>query len=232
HDADPWWGDAPVAPGAPASITGTGTAVKPRPRRAAKRRVRKGVGWVVLGLLLAPPRWLGARMLASAYMRKLLLRGGILLLIGVFLACSVGVILINNVVIGRTAELGTLDDSRRELRRDNALLGAQAAKLSVPPVVVRRATRDLGMVRNPAMPKFVYFDNDHRRLTPGQRRRIIKRNRLRIERAAERELQSSGAQTAAQTSAKTTEQAAAKASPKTSPKASPKTVPEVKQAAQ
>lgn len=177
HGADPWWGepqptraDAPVAPPA-------------RRRRRAGRR-RAGAGWKLLRLLAAPLVALGRRASRSPSLRRLGLRLAILLVIVTFLACSVGVILINNVVIGRTAELGELEDRRRELRRDNALLGAQAARLSAPPVVAGRARSKLGMERASELPRFLYLDPGSRRLTPLQRRRLAQRTaRLRAQRA-------------------------------------------------
>lgn len=166
HEHDPWWGDS----------TRPATAREPAPsRRSRARRARTGIGWSILRVLAAPLRMLAARAARSPFVRRLVVRLAVLLVVVTFLACSVGVILINNVVIGRTAELGELDDRRRELRRDNALLGAEAARLSAPPLVVRRAERDLGMVRTGQLPQFVYLDPGSRRLTPLQRRRVAAR---------------------------------------------------------
>lgn len=166
-DADPWWSDPQPAS---AGVLGPTT---PSRHRSTDRRA--GIGWTVLRLLVAPLRMAGGYARRSPRLRRLGLRLAIVLLVLTFLACSVGVILINNVVIGRTAELGELDDRRRELRRDNALLGARAAQLSAPPVVVRRAERDLGMVRSPDLPQFIYLVPDSRTLTPLQRRRVATR---------------------------------------------------------
>jgi cell division protein FtsL len=125
----------------------------------------------LLGIALAPLQLLGRRVAASPRMRRLGIRLLVLTVVLVFLASSVGVILINNVVIGRTAELGKLDTSRRELRRDNALLGAESAKLSSQSVVQKRARQDLGMVPTPELPQFIYLDPASHALTPFQLQR-------------------------------------------------------------
>jgi hypothetical protein len=162
--ADPWWGEPQ-----PVFVE----ALDPAPQRVRRRtrRARTGIGWRILGLLATPFVALGRRARRSDRVRRLAVRVAIVLLVAVFLACSVGVILINNVVIGRTAELGKLDDRRRELRRENALLGAKAAQLSAPPVVFRRAEHDLGMLRTSELPQFIYLDPTSHTLTPLQRRR-------------------------------------------------------------
>lgn len=164
--ADPWWGEPqptladPLAP----------AAARPRRRRAPRRRT--GIGWRILRLLATPFVVGGRRLRESPRVRRMALRLVVAVFVVTFLACSVGVILINNVVIGRTAELGELDDRRRELRRENALLGAEAARLSAPLVVFRRAERDLGMVRTSELPQFIYLDPHSRTLTPFQRARV------------------------------------------------------------
>lgn len=167
-DADPWWSDPQPTLDDPAA----GATALSRRRGTAPRT---GIGWTIARLLAAPLRLAGGYARRSERLRRVGLRLAITLVVVGFLACSVGVILINNVVIGRTAELGKLEDSRRELRRDNALLGAQAAQLSAPPVVVRRAERDLGMVRSPDLPQFIFLDPGSRTLTPLQRRRVASR---------------------------------------------------------
>jgi hypothetical protein len=113
----------------------------------------------------------------------MVVRAVVLLAICVVLASSVGVILINNVVIGRTAELGALDDRRRELRRDNAVLGAQSARLKAPDLVRKRAVRQ-GMVPTGQVPDFIYMFDGSRVLTPLQRRRIAAQAERRREAAA------------------------------------------------
>jgi cell division protein FtsB len=191
-EADPWWGDPqptladldldPVLAQPRRRTTGSPSRSR-RPRRAP--RARTGIGWRILRLLLAPLRTSARRLAASPRVRRAMVRLAVLAFVLVFLACSVGVILINNVVIGRTAELGKLDDERRELRRDNALLGAESAQLSAPPVIFRRAERDLGMVRTTDLPQFVWLDPASRTLTPLQKLRFANRAaRIRARRAA------------------------------------------------
>jgi cell division protein FtsB len=181
--ADPWWGfDEPVLPDAPVASAPTSG----RSRRAsgartggvARRRRRSGlsrVGWILIGVLLAPIDLLRRLLARSPRLRRLAIRAAVVLAVLTVLACSVGVILINNVVIGRTAELGELDDRRRELRRENAVLGAKAARLSSPDVVFRRATKELGMVRTDDVPQFIYLVPGSRTLTPWQRQRVAER---------------------------------------------------------
>lgn len=165
--ADPWWGldDPSDVTGAHAPVRTTRT-----PRRASRTR-RSGAVRVVLGLLLLPLIWLHRLVERSPFLRRMVVRTIVLLAIGVVLASSVGVILINNVVIGRTAELGKLDDRRRELRRDNAVLGAQSARLKVPDRIRSRAIKQ-GMVPTSQVPAFVYLFDGSRVLTPMQRRKI------------------------------------------------------------
>lgn len=171
-DADPWWGEPP-----PARADAVVPPADGRGRGRRAPRERDGLGWTLLRLLVAPMRLAGARIRQSPRMRRLGVRLAVVMLVFAFLACSVGVILINNVVMGRTAELGELDDRRRELRRDNALLGAKAARLSASAVVRRRAERDLGMEPARELPQFIYLDPGSRRLTPLQRQRVANRER-------------------------------------------------------
>jgi hypothetical protein len=178
--ADPWWGFDDPAPTAAPSFD---EPVVARPSRAGstprrRRERRSGIarlGWLLLGLLVAPFDLLRGLLARSPRLRSWAIRLAVVLAILTVLACSVGVILINNVVIGRTAELGELDDRRRELRRDNALLGAQAARLSSPDVVFRRASRELGMVPTEDVPQFIYLVPGSRTLTPLQRQRVAAR---------------------------------------------------------
>lgn len=164
HDHDPWWGAGA------ASEAATEPAV--RDARRAPRPRRTGIGWLLLGLLVAPFDLFGRLLRRSPRLRRVVMRLAVVAAILAVLTCSVGVILINNVVIGRTAELGELEDRRRELRRDNAVLGAQAAGLETPGIVYRRATRDLGMVRTENVPEFVYLYDASRMLTEHRRRRL------------------------------------------------------------
>lgn len=79
---------------------------------------------------------------------------------------SVGVIYLNNVIIKRSAELGRLDKERRILRTQNAILSAQAAKLSAPTRIVKIATKRLGMVHSEDMAKFIYLEPTNRPAAP------------------------------------------------------------------
>lgn len=184
HGADPWWGvDEPVV-AAPAPVEPSRRGRR-RPRRGAGGAGgRSGSGRVLLGLVLAPLDMFARLVRRSPRLRRLLLRAVIVLAVLTMLACSVGVILINNVVIGRTAELGELEDRRRELRRENAVLGAQAARLESPELVRRLATNELGMVPTGQVPQFVYLFDGSRTITPFQRRRIAARAAERREAAA------------------------------------------------
>lgn len=192
-DADPWWLE-------PQPALADIELSRPSARRRRAKRARTGIGWRLLRLLAAPLAYAWRRLAASPRVRQLVLRLTVVLLVLVFLACSVGVILINNVVIGRTAELGELDDRRRELRRDNALLGAEAARLSASQVVARRAERELGMVRSTELPQFLYLERGSRELTPLQRQRLAARAaRLARQRAAAAEATLPAAATASAT---------------------------------
>jgi len=170
--SEPWWGAALAEP-----TPSTPAAGRRRPAAASVKPLPLPVR-----ILLAPLRWLVQIALRSSFGRRLLRRAVVALAILLVLAGSGGVILLNNLVIGRTAELGELSDRRRELRRDNALLGAEAARLAAGPVVIRRASRELGMVRPAEMPRFTYLFEGSRTLTPLQRRRVMARNaRLRAQ---------------------------------------------------
>lgn len=172
--ADPWWGfDEPAKQSAPApASTATRRRARGRAARSSQRGLAARIGWLLVGVLVAPIDLLRRMLARSPRLRRLAIRAAVVLAVLTVLACSVGVILINNLVIGRTAELGELDDRRRELRRDNALLGAKAARLSSPDVVFRRATKELGMVRTEEVPQFIWLVPGSHELTPLQRRRV------------------------------------------------------------
>jgi hypothetical protein len=172
-NADPWW-NADTA-----SIDLDAPVVRPSGSAATRRRrpVRQGLVPVLLAVLTAPLRWIVRRFQRSARLRRLGARALVLGAVLCIIAGSVGVILLNNVVIGRTAELGKLDDQRRELRRDNAGLNAKTSRLSAPDVVVKKAEKELGMVNSPEMPKYIYLLPDSRPLTPEQRRAVAAKQR-------------------------------------------------------
>lgn len=168
HGADPWWGDADLS-GTPLVIrepVATDPLVAPRARTRTRGRRRRIPVWV--RMLVLPIVLVGAAFRRWPRLRRIALR---LALVGAVMAVvsgSVGVILLNNVVIRRTAELGKLDEERRELRRDNAVLGANAAKGSSQATVVRRAQR-MGMVRSGVAPTYTYLDPASAELTPALR---------------------------------------------------------------
>lgn len=156
HGADPWWGETdsePIAFDAP--VATMPTAARSRaPRRARARRSARP-WW--MRLLALPFVAFGRAVRRSPRLRKLLVRLLIVAVVAAAVACSVGVILLNNVVIHRTAELGKLDQERRELRRDNAVLDAQAARKSSQTQIVARAEA-LGMKRATGAPNYNYLD--------------------------------------------------------------------------
>lgn len=166
READPWWGTTESA------ITPEPEPA-PRPRATTPRRrsSRAGALPFVFGILLAPLWLVGRIVRRSPRIRSMLLKLAVVAAILAMLTCSVGVILINNIVVGRTAELGELEDQRRELRRDNALLGAQKARLEAPDVVYKRAQR-LGMVATQDVPDFVYLFGKSRTMNARQRQRV------------------------------------------------------------
>ena len=182
HAADPWWGPEAALPDA---------VVPERARRGQGRRPgqqrRRGTGWVVLGLALAPFAWALGRARRSPVMRRMGIRALILLGVLIVVGSSVGVILVNNVVIGRTAELGELDDRRRELRRENAVLDDEVATLTQPPLIQHQAETRLGMVRATNLPSFIFLDPGSRTLTPLERFKAQQRERLAANVAAAQE---------------------------------------------
>lgn len=113
--------------------------------------------------------------------RRLVVGGGLVALI---VACSVGVIMLNNVVIRRSAELGRLEHSRKQLRTENALLGARIARLGAPPRIAALARRRLGMERPVKMPPFIWLDPNNRPITEQDRRRAARRAARRARAAA------------------------------------------------
>lgn len=183
HDADTWWSDDTGT----VDLDRTAPSPLPSPRRSTRPPVRRrrGVGRL-LRIFVAPLLLVSQLMDRSPALRRLGVRIAIVSVMLCIIGGSVGVILINNLVIGRTAELGELDDRRRELRRENALLSAKRARLSAAPVIVRQAEAKLGMTQVSAMPKYIFMDPASRELTELQRRRVGIATRKRAERLAER----------------------------------------------
>lgn len=172
-EADPWW--------VPEDGSATSVVDRDERRRRARRTPRRPASLParVVFAVARVPLWLLTTLLrrigGSDRVRRLGTRAIVVGVVGCVLACSVGVIYLNNLVIRRTAELGELDHERSELRRDNALLGAEAARKSAPPRVAQLAERRLGMMRPDTMPTFVYLLPTSRTLTPFQRQRLAAR---------------------------------------------------------
>lgn len=164
HGADPWWGEPEpeVAVGFDSPIPVSTASARPR-RRAATR----SPWW--MRLLRLPFVAFGRAVRRSPSLRKALLRLVILTVVALGIAGSVGVILINNVVIDRTAELGRLDQERRELRRDNAVLDAEAARKSSQTVIVNKAEKQLGMRRAAGAPVYTFLDPESSDIAAKQR---------------------------------------------------------------
>lgn len=161
READPWWGEElPL----PAETRPT------RPPAAAPPRRH----WTI-AVLRWPVAFAAGRVRRSPRLRRAFTRLVVTLVAVSIVGGAVGVILLNNVVIRRTAELGELDDRRRELRRENAVLAATASRLSAPPRIVNSARTRLGMAQAAQMPKFIYLDGCSRTLTPLQRQRVAAR---------------------------------------------------------
>ncbi|MBC7462052.1 MAG: hypothetical protein H7287_11870 [Thermoleophilia bacterium] len=163
--ADPWWGgdeaveladtfDNPIAP--------------TRSRPAARPRGRRGPS-LLARLLALPLTLLGDAMRRSPAFRTVVRRGAIAAVLGCLMAVAVGVILVNNIVISRSAELGKLDSERRDLQRDNAVLNAQTAQLSAPQLIMVKARRTLGMIESPDLPSYIYLQPCSHELTAAQR---------------------------------------------------------------
>lgn len=173
HNADPWWGNANSDhDSAPRDRSNSERQLSnSKKTKRSRGRKRSGVGWFVLALLLAPLIGIHRLVARSQRLRRLCMWLAVVITVLFVLASSVGVILINNVVVGRTVELGELEDARRELRRDNALLGAQKARLEAPDVVYRRA-RAIGMVATTEVPDFIYLYGDSRTMNARQRRQV------------------------------------------------------------
>lgn len=149
-----WWGQGRSAQKA-ATPDAAGAGVRRR-----FRPIRAVVAFVV------------HRSRVSYRFRRFTLSLGVLLAVVLSLGCAVGVIMLNNIVIQRSAELGELEHARRILRTENALAAADIARLSAPPRIARRARRDLGMTKSPEMARFIYLDPANRPMTPERRRRI------------------------------------------------------------
>jgi hypothetical protein len=175
--ADPWWGvegagvDATAEFGAALLEPATTSAVR-------RRRSRRDVRPLPVRIAVLPLTLVAAGMRRSPAYRRLVMRtvviGAVLMIVG----GAVGVILVNNLVISRSAELGKLDQERRDLQRDNAVLGAKAAKQSANQVVMFKARKQLGMIESPSVPAYIYLEPCSHPLTAVQRAAMARRAAL------------------------------------------------------
>lgn len=136
-------------------------------RRTITRRRRSAANRVALAIR--------QRVARSERLRRITRRALIFSVILVAFTCSVGVITLNNLVIRRSAELGKLEDKRRQLRTENALIAGEIAQLSAPPRVARIARKKLGMQPAQTMPPFIYLDPANRPVTDAEVRRRLAR---------------------------------------------------------
>lgn len=187
--ADAWWDDlisderaARSVMQSPVVAVATGGPSEEGPTRMRVPRIRDMIG-SVLRLLPLPGTRRGRRqrherrrLSAVALIAIVLLTGSI---------CSVGVIMLNNVVIKRSAELGRLETERRTLRTENALLAADIAKLSAPPRIAQIARKKLGMTAPASIASFMYIDESHKPVSDEWKRR--KAEQLRNQVAADQE---------------------------------------------
>jgi hypothetical protein len=166
--ADEWWEslvlERPATGGAAAvqALPAGGTRGR-RSERAGAARVLRGAS-----VLAAVGAAIGDRMAANQRFRRAVIGLVVLVVLLTGTLLSVGVIVLNNQVIERSAELGRLDHTRRDLRTDNALISAEIARLSAPPRIVALARRRLGMEPSPTMTRYIYLD-DRDRPKPPQR---------------------------------------------------------------
>ncbi len=164
-DADPWWSAMSESAAAirPDRDLNVSQAVMPNfeSRRNARRRRREAS--------------LKVRIFRSKKFRQIRKRTMIALMLATFVSGCVSVIMLNNLVISRSVELGELDSERRELRTDNALLSAEIARLSAPPRVAKEARKKLGMQPSPVMARFIYLDEAN---SPKKRKRLRKWKKL------------------------------------------------------
>ncbi len=126
----------------PFELPGTMARPAPRPRRGRAATV--------------PRARAAAR--AQGIMRTLGTATIVAVLVASLLLLAATSILLNNVVIQRSVELGKLDDARRSFRTENAMLAARIAHLSAPPRVIQRAERRLQMTPAAGMATFIYLD--------------------------------------------------------------------------
>lgn len=147
--ADSWWTD-----GSSQAATTQGA----KQRHVRRARARSSAPARALKLIVALGPAIAARARANERFRRVVVICTGLLVALVLVVSAVGVITLNNLVIERSAELGKLEKSRRELRTENAVLSAQAARLSAPPRIVALARKRLGMTISPDMAQFIYLD--------------------------------------------------------------------------
>ena len=170
-DHDPWWGDLESHP-VVERVKAAGRKSVITPTRRAVRRATPASKPTSLGARVVTEITRSAR--NSHRFRRAVVVTGIAAIVLFGLTCSVGVIMLNNLVIRRSAELDSLDNSRKKLRTDNAKLSADNARLSAPPRVSALAQKRLGMIPSLKMPEFIFLDPDNNPTQPagnGRRRR-------------------------------------------------------------
>jgi cell division protein FtsL len=165
--------------GATEALTASGAVASPARARTGRR---KRSGRVRRPSLL---RRVVTRANTNVRFRRLLIGLFTTVVVVTAVACSVFVIMLNNIVIERSAELGELDHKRRELRTENAQIAADIARLSAPPRVRRLAVKRLKMQAAPRMARFIYLDPGNQPMTAA-RRRLLERRAARRERRRKR----------------------------------------------
>lgn len=149
-----WWTTASRA-----ALDGSSEAVAGRqPRSSRHRSSGDSRRALPLALLRGLARLLVDRMRRSERLHRLGMRGALAGGVALAVAAAVGVIMLNNLVISRSAELGRLEDERRQLRTDNAKVAAENAMLSAPPRITQIAEKRLQMQRASVLPRYVYLE--------------------------------------------------------------------------
>jgi cell division protein FtsL len=187
YHAEHWWDDLLTGERTPPEEVSSGGVAALEPTRVAPPNIKtaRKAGARILRRFRSHDDGLTQKQRKDRRRRiAVLFITGVVLLIGT--ASSVGVIMLNNLVIKRSAELGRLETERRTLRTSNALMGAEIAKLSAPPRITQTARKKLGMVHPPQVAKFIYIDDAHKPVTDAWRKRKAEQaqNQVRVEQAA------------------------------------------------
>ena len=161
--ADPWW-DADDAP-ASAAMTMLPLSDDPVASERPFDLIGKLPALETLPLYgiwhFAVRAW--QRALNVPSLRKLIAASTATLLISLLLGASVGVIVLNNVVLKRTGELNQLDQDRRRYRTENAQAAAKIAHLSAPPRIIFIAQKQLKMTPATTAIGYLYMSPEHAR---------------------------------------------------------------------